>query len=141
MLQITKTTDDKIFSIPVNENEKNQNASSGVSSVSSGGIGGSIENLSIVAKLAKSKKSKLAKSKKSDLTNSKKSTLPNAKTNSGTDFLIPEAKKVFIHLQKAFRKALIFCYFNLEHYICIEIDVLGYTICGVLSQMISDYPD
>ncbi len=54
------------------------------------------------------------------------------------DFLTPEAKKAFIHLQKAFIKTPIFRYFDPEYHIRIETDALGYTIGGVLSQMISD---
>ncbi len=94
-------------------------------------IDGSIENLSTIAKLAKSKKPKLTKTKKSDF----------VKTNSfETDFLTPEAKKAFIHLQKAFTEILILRHFDLEHHIQIETDALRYTIGGVLSQITLDQP-
>lgn len=60
-------------------------------------------------------------------------------TNSSeTDFLIPGAKEVFIHLQNTFIKAPIFYNFDSEHYIYIEINALGYIICRVPSQMTSD---
>lgn len=68
-----------------------------------------------------------------------KSKKPNfAKDNFGTDFLTSKAKKAFIHLQKAFAKALIFRNYNEKCYIQIETDFLGYTIGGIPSQMTSD---
>ncbi len=69
---------------------ENQDAPSPASKTDNGG---SIKNLSIVANLAKSKKSKLIKSKKSDLPKANF-----AKDNFRTDFLTPKAKKAFIHL-------------------------------------------
>ena len=81
--------DDKILSIQTTENKKNQRVPNGIIGAGSDGVGESFENLSIAAKLAKSKKPKLTKSKKLDL----------AKANSlEMDFLISEAKKTFIHL-------------------------------------------
>ncbi len=47
-------------------------------------------------------------------------------------------KKTFIYLWKAFTKALILCYFDLECHIRIMTNVLGYAIGGVLSQMTLD---
>ncbi len=56
-----------------------------------------------------------------------------AKVNSGTDFLTLEAKKAFIHLQKAFIEVLILRHFDPERHIRIETDVLRYAIGEVLS--------
>ena len=77
----------------------------------------------------------MAKSKKSKL----KANF--AKANFETDFFIPEAKKTFIYLQKAFTEALILRYFDPECHIWIKADVLGYVIGEILSQMISDHLD
>ncbi len=95
--------------------------------VAGGANGGrSIENLSTVLKLTKSKKLDLPKANF-------------AKVNSsGPDFLTPKAKKVFIHLWKAFTKTLILRYFDSEYHIRIETNALGYSINEVLSQMTSD---
>ncbi len=80
--------------------------------------------LSTTTKSARSKKLKLTKIKKSDF----------AKANSSeTDFLIPEAKKAFIHLRKAFIKAPILRHFDLEYHIRIETNTLEYTISEVFS--------
>ncbi len=57
------------------------------------------------------------------------------------EFLTAEAKEAFIHLQKAFIKALILWHFDLERYIHIKTDVLGYIISGVLNQMTLDHLD
>ena len=132
MLQIT---DNKALSTQTIENNRNQDASasnSGVgSSDTSGRVGGSIENLSIVTKWAKSKKRKLIKIKKSDF----------AKANSSkADFLILKAKKVFTHLQKVFNKTPILQHFDLECYIYMEIDASGYAISRILNQMTSEQP-
>ncbi len=70
---------------------------------------------------------------------SKKSDLPKAKINSSkTDFLTSGAKKAFTHLQKAFTKAPILRYFDLECYIWLKTDVSKYAIGRVLRQMTSD---
>ena len=87
---------------------KNQNALGIAGRADMGKMGRNIKNLSTIANLAKSKKSKLTKPKKSDLSN--------AKANFQPDFLSFKAKKTFIHLQKAFTKALIFRHFNPKHY-------------------------
>ncbi len=71
-----------------NGHKENQNTIAGASGTDDGGVGESIKNLSIVANLAKSKKSILTKSKKSDLPKANF-----AKVNSGTNFHTPEAKK------------------------------------------------
>ncbi len=122
-----QTTNNETLSIQAIENEKNQDAPASVSTGGGAdggaGGGGSIKNLSTVAKSAKSKK-------------------PNfTKANSGTDFLTPGAKEAFIHLQKAFTKALILRHFDPERHIRIETDTSGYAIGRILSQMISDYSD
>ena len=121
MLQITN---DKALSIQAIENKRNKAASA---SVGGGGIGSgvnkSIENLLTVINLTK----------KSKLTKLKKVRLSNIKANFKTDFLTPKAKKAFIHLQKAFTKALILRHFDSERHIWIKIDALGYAIGAVLS--------
>ncbi len=55
------------------------------------------------------------------------------KANFGIDFLTFGAKKAFIHLQKAFTKALILRHFDPEYHIQIETDALGYAIGEILS--------
>ena len=55
-----------------------------------------------------------------------------------SDLLIPGAKLAFITLRQAFLKAPIFYYFVSERHIRIKTDASGYTIGGVLSQLISD---
>ena len=54
------------------------------------------------------------------------------------DFFIPRAKLVFIKLRQAFFKTPILQHFDPKHYIQIEMDVSGYAIGGVLSQLILD---
>ena len=66
-------------------------------------VGGSIENLSIIAKLAKSKKSKLTKLKKSDLIKAQNF----IKANSfKTDFFTFKAKKSFHLSIKSFYQSI-----------------------------------
>ncbi len=126
-----RTTDVEALNTQATKNKKNQDAPA---SAGGGEVGGNFENLSTVAKLAKSKKLKLTKSKKSEL--SKDSF---AKVNSfGTDFLTPKAKKVFIHLRKTFTEAPVLRHLDSECHIRIKIDALGYAIGRVLSQMTSD---
>ena len=60
------------------------------------------------------------------------------KDSFGIDFFTPKAKKTFIHLQKTFTKAPIFCHFDSESHIRIEIDTLGFAISKIFSQIISD---
>lgn len=50
-------------------------------------------------------------------------------------FMTPKAKLPFLRLRQVFTRALIFYYFNLEHYIWIEINATGYIIYGVFSQL------
>ena len=102
MLQIT---DNKTCNTQITENKKNRDVSAGSAGAGSNRVGRSIENLSIVAKLAKSKKPKLTKPKKSNLV--KAQNFAKAKSFE-TDFLISKAKKIFIYLQKAFTKRPMF---------------------------------
>ena len=69
----------------------------------------------------------------------KSKNLPKSKKTVGfSDFLTPGAKLAFTKLRQAFFKALIFYHFDPEHHIRIEIDILGYAISGVLSQLTLD---
>ncbi len=126
---INKSTRNETQSIQA----ENQDSPSAADRAGGGEVGGSFENLSIAAKLAKSKKSKLTKSKKSDLPK-----INFVRVNSGTDYFTLKAKKAFIYLWKAFIETLILRHFDPERYIQIEIDVPGYAIGRVLSQITSD---
>ncbi len=53
-------------------------------------------------------------------------------------FLISRAKKTFTKLEQAFVEAPILNHFDSEHHIQIEIDVSGYAIGGIFSQLILD---
>ncbi len=53
-------------------------------------------------------------------------------------FLIADARRAFTKLRQAFVEALILNYFDPERYIQIEIDILGYAISRILSQLTSD---
>ena len=116
-----QTTNKEALSTQATENKKNQDTSASANSVGGRGVDGDIKNLSFVVKLAKSKKPIFVKF-----------------NSSGTDFFTIRVKKAFIHLRKAFIKAPIFRYFNLERHIRIETDALRYAISEVFSQMISD---
>ena len=54
------------------------------------------------------------------------------------DFLTPEAKLAFTKLRQAFVKASILHYFDPECSIQIEMDISGYTIGGIFSQLTLD---
>ena len=56
-------------------------------------------------------------------------------TEARLSFLTFDAKTVFNCLWLAFTKTPIFCHFDLKCYIQIKIDVLNYTISGVLNQL------
>ena len=71
------------------------------------------------------------------MTKSKNSSKPK-KTVGPSDFLTPGAKLTFTKLRQAFIKAPILHHFDPERYIQIEMDVSGYAIGGVLSQLTSD---
>ena len=53
-------------------------------------------------------------------------------------FPIPGARLVFTELKQTFLKAPIFYHFDLEHHIQNEMDISGYAIGGVLSQLTLD---
>ena len=53
-------------------------------------------------------------------------------------FLIVDAKKAFTKLRQAFVEVPILNYFDLEYYIQIETDALGYANGGIFSQLTSD---
>ena len=53
-----------------------------------------------------------------------------------TGFFTLKARLMFTQLRKAFLKALIFHYFNPECHIRNKTDASGYTIDGILSQLI-----
>ncbi len=55
-----------------------------------------------------------------------------------TDFLTPNTKEAFIHLQKAFIKAPILRHFDPDYYIQNKTNTLEYTINRVLSQLMSE---
>ena len=61
--------------------------------------------------------------------------VPNIEATREPNFLTPDAKKAFNHLQLAFIKAPIPQHFDLESHIRIETDVSGYAIGKVLSQL------
>ena len=53
-------------------------------------------------------------------------------------YIIFKARVAFIKLRKAFNKAQILQYFDLEYYIQIKTNALGYAISRVLSHLTSD---
>lgn len=55
---------------------------------------------------------------------------------SKTNFLTPWAKTNFLYQKTAFTKALTFHYFDLKSHIWIKIDVFGYAIGGIFSQLV-----
>ena len=50
-------------------------------------------------------------------------------------FFIFETEFIFIQLKKAFTKTLILYYFNSEHHIQIEINILDYAIGRIQNQL------
>ena len=128
---ILKKINNEALSIQATEDKKNRAILAGADGGDIGDkVSRRIENLSTVINLPKSKSTK-----------PQKIGLPNIKANSKIDFLIPGAKKAFIQLRKVFTKAPILRHFDLERYIRIETDALGYTISGVLSQKTLDHLD
>ena len=102
LTSILKTIDNEVLSTQVTKNEKNKNKPSDIVEIDSSKIGKNIKTLSIILKLAKSKKSDLLE----------------VKTNfSKTDFLIFKAKNAFIHLRNVFIKAPILKDLNSECHI------------------------
>ena len=61
--------------------------------------------------------------------------MPNIGAIENPNFLTPNAKKTFNHLQLAFIKARILQHFDLESHIRIETNVSSYAIGGVLNQL------
>ena len=57
------------------------------------------------------------------------------------NFLTFGVKMAFTKLRKVFMKAPILQHFDLEYYIQIEADALGYAIARILSQLILDNLD
>ena len=55
-----------------------------------------------------------------------------------SNYLIPDAKRAFNQLRKAFTEALILQHLNPEQYIRVETDASGHAIAGVLSQLTND---
>ena len=53
-------------------------------------------------------------------------------------FLTSGARMAFTKLKQVFIKAPILHYFDLEHYIWVEIDASGYAIGGILSKLTLD---
>ncbi len=98
-----KTTDNEGLSTQAIENKKNQDTPSAIGGADGGNVGGSIKNLSTTGKSAISKNPILIKPKSSNLIKA---------YSSGIDFLTSKAKKAFIHLRKAFTKALILRHFD-----------------------------
>ena len=79
-------------------------------------------------------------SSKSKNEKSRKSTrVSNVGATGEPNFLTPDAKKAFNHLQLAFIKAPILQHFDLECHIRIKTDASSYTIGGVLSQLNLDF--
>ena len=121
MLQtIDKPTGDEAQSTRVEKQDVPSNADG------TGDVGRSIKNLLTSTKSTKSKKPDLSKA------NFVKD------NSSGSDLLTLKAKKAFMHVQKAFTKALILRHFDPKYHICIEIDASGYAIGKVLSQITLD---
>ena len=61
----------------------------------------------------------------------------NLSSQSGA-FLNTDVRRTFTKLRQAFIEAPILNHFDLEHYIQIETDALGYAMGGILSQLTSD---
>ena len=65
----------------------------------------------------------------------KRSLLTSKNLKEATSYLTPKARLAFTQLRKAFTKAPILQYFDLECHIRIEIDASGYAIDSLLSQL------
>ena len=64
--------------------------------------------------------------------------LSKSKKTVGSDFFTPGAKLAFTKLRQTFVKALILYSFDPKCHIRIKMDILGYAISGVLSQLTLD---
>ena len=110
------------------------------------GVGGNgVKHAKKSGKLSKSEKSKSEKTSKSrNLAKSgKKLSKSGNSTNFDTTedrskFLTPGARTAFNCLRLAFTEALILQHFDPEYHIWIEIDISGYAIGGILSQLTSE---
>ena len=76
--------------------------------------------------------------KKVQKTSKSKNLSKSKKTVRSSDFLIFRAKLAFTKLKQVFFKAPILYYFDLERHIWIKMDILGYAIVRILSQLTSD---
>ena len=90
------------------------------------GDGGAIGRSDVSKKSAKSK------------SRTKSRYLGNSNNSEESKFLTYDTKKAFNHLRQAFTKAPILQHFDPECHIRIEIDVSGYAIGGVPSQLTSN---
>ena len=106
--------------------------------------GNNVKHAKKLGKLSKSRKLKSKKISKSQ--NLAKSGKKLWKSGNSTNFNVTENKSKFLtfdvriafhRLWLAFTEALILWHFNLKYYICIEIDILGYAIVEILSQLTS----
>ena len=114
LTSILQNTHHETLSTQAAGNKKNRKIPSGIIKAGVGAVGGvgrSVENLSSGTKVKKS---------------------------SRADFFSTGTKEIFIHLRKAFTKALIQKYFDPERHIQIEIYASWYAIGEVLSQMTLD---
>ena len=68
----------------------------------------------------------------------KRSSLTSKNLNKATSYLTPKARLAFTQLRKTFTNAPILRHFDPECHIQIEIDISGYAIGGVLSQLTLD---
>ena len=75
---------------------------------------------------------------KKDQKTSKSKNVSTSKKMVRSDFFTPGARLAFTKLRQTFVKALIFYYFDLEHYIRAEIDISGYAIDEIFSQLTLD---
>lgn len=80
-------------------------------------------------------RTRLMVAKNANLVKSKNSTKTNNKF-SNLGFLTLKVKEVFTNLKQAFTRASTLTYFKFDCYIQIEISMSGYTIGGILSQLI-----
>ena len=80
----------------------------------------------------------MAKSKKLIYAKKEEISKTNNVGQSGMLF-IADARRAFTKLRQVFVEAPILNHFDPEHYIRMEIDVLGYAIGSILSQLILDY--
>ena len=86
-------------------------------------------------KLVKSQKSSKSKSEKSKKLSKNENSSNFDALEAGPSFLTPKARATFNCLQLAFTKAPILWHFDPKCHIWIEIDILGYTIGHMLSQL------